>query len=122
MGRHPISVAPGRFRVLRQLRTRRVGTTGDGKVIGWVGGKPPVRGKPQEEAGFRSFVSRPELGTRSGSLAVRAGRDPALGVAGAVGVASETTPPRRVFKSGRARSRRFSSPSRLRVSSVPRPR
>lgn len=36
----------------------------------------PTRGKPQEEAGFRSFVSGPELETRSGSPARRAGRRP----------------------------------------------
>lgn len=35
-----------------------------------------TRGKPQEEAGFRSFVSGPELETRGGSPAQRAGRRP----------------------------------------------
>lgn len=50
-----------------------------------------MRGKPQEEAGFRSFVSPPGLGTRCLNLALSAGveaRREAAGRGREVGVAN----------------------------------
>lgn len=72
----------------------------------------PTRGKPQEEAGFRSFVSEPELGTRSRSPAQSAGRRPSRSPRGVVeGWAWLIRPrPIKVFKSGRPRSRQLPDP------------
>lgn len=73
--------------------------------MGRRGEETPVRGKPQEEAGFRSFVSRPGLGSRCLNLALRAGaeaRREAAGRGREVGGTGRDHAPPGGFKGGRA--------------------
>lgn len=73
--------------------------------MGRRGEETPVRGKPQEEAGFRSFVSQPGLGTRCLNQAPRAGAEARREAAGRgleVGGTGRDHAPLGGFKGGRA--------------------